>query len=178
MLDFGNVRLVGMSAKDLQDMYFFRIIADPNPDNPGRQLVTMLPDDVVLNTRRAFATSPISVTGYSALGVPEGRYIAQANSESCIQLKTGDCAPRSLLIRAPFFSRFDIGLTKRFPLKGSANFELRVDVLNLFDNINFNPVADPGTDDDIFQVGTAYRDPDNNFDPGGRLGQFSFRINW
>ena len=26
VLDFGNVRLVGMSAKDLQDMYFFRII--------------------------------------------------------------------------------------------------------------------------------------------------------
>ena len=51
-------------------------------------------------------------------------------------------------------------------------------MLNLFDNINFNPVANPGDDDDIFQVGTAYRDPDNNFDPGGRLGQLSFRINW
>jgi hypothetical protein len=178
VLDFGNVRLVGMSAKDLQEMYFFRIIPDPNPDNPGRQLVTMLPDDVILNTRRAFETSPISQSGYSDLGVPTGRYIAPANSENCIQLKVGDCAPRSLLIRAPFFTRFDIGLTKRFPIKGTANFEFRVDVLNLFDNINFNPVADPGDEDDIFQVGTAYRDPDNNFDPGGRLGQLSFRINW
>ena len=178
VLDFGNVRLVGMSAKDLQEMYFFRIIPDPNPDNPGRQLVTMLPDDVILNTRRAFETSPNSPTGYSDLGVPTGKYIAPANSENCIQLKAGDCAPRSLLIRAPFFTRFDIGLTKRFPLKGTANFEFRVDVLNLFDNINFNPVADPGDDDDIFQVGSGYRDPDNNFDPGGRLGQLSFRINW
>ena len=175
-LNFGNVRLVGMTAKDLQDMYEFRIIDDP--DNPGRQLVTMLPEDVILNTRRAFSTNPNSETGYSDLGAPTGRHFAPANSESCIQLKAGDCAPRTLLIRAPFFSRFDIGVTKRFPLRGAANFELRIDVLNLFDNINFNPVANPGDGGGIFQVGSAYRDPDNNFDPGGRLGQLSFRINW
>jgi hypothetical protein len=176
VLNFGNVRLVNMSPKDLQEMYSFRII--PDPANPGRELVTMLPDNVILNTRRAFSTSPSSSTGYGALGVPEGPHIAPANSENCIQLKAGDCAPNTLLIRAPFFSRFDIGVTKRFPLQGSVNFELRIDVLNLFDNINFNPVANPGSGDTIFQVGTAYRDPDNNFDPGGRLGQLSFRINW
>jgi hypothetical protein len=175
-LNFGNVRLVNMTAKDLQEMYFHRII--PDPANPGRELVTMLPEDVILNTRRAFSTSPTSTTGYSALGVPEGPHIAPANSESCIQLKAGDCAPATLLIRAPFFSRFDIGVTKRFPIHGAVNFEFRVDVLNLFDNINFDPVANPGSGDTIFQVNTAYRDPDNNFDPGGRLGQLSFRINW
>jgi hypothetical protein len=175
--DFGNVRLVGMTAKDLQNMYSFRII--PDPDNPGRELVTMLPDDVILNTRRAFNTSPNSATGYSDLGVPEGRYIAPANSDgNCIQLKAGDCAPRTLLIRAPFFSRFDIGVSKRFPISGRTNFEFRVDVLNLFDNINFNQVSNPGGGDTIFQVGSAYRDPDNNFDPGGRLTQLSFRLNW
>ena len=174
--DFGNVRLVGMTAKDLQKMYSFRIIDDPA--NPGRQLVTMLPDEVILNTRRAFSTSPNSPTGYSDLGVPTGRYIAPANSEDCIQLKAGDCAPRTLLIRAPFFTRFDVGVTKRFPLGGRTNFEFRVDVLNLFDNINFNQVSNPGGGDTIFQVNGAYRDPDNNFDPGGRLTQLSFRFNW
>ena len=30
----------------------------------------------------------------------------------------------------------------------------------------------------IFQVTAAYRDPTNNFDPGGRLGQLSVRLNW
>jgi hypothetical protein len=176
VLNFGNVRLVNMTAKDLQEMYSFRII--PDPANPGRELVTMLPDNVILNTRRAFSTSPTSSTGYGGLGVPEGPHIAPANSENCIQLKQGDCAPSTLLIRAPFFSRFDIGVTKRFPLQGSVNFELRIDVLNLFDNINFNPVANPGSGETIFQVTSGYRDPDNNFDPGGRLGQLSFRINW
>jgi hypothetical protein len=175
MVDFGNVRLVGMSVNDLQKMYKYDLRV--NPDN---SLVTpyMLPDDVILNTQRAFSTSPTSPTGYSDLGVPVGRYIAPANSADCVQLKAGDCAPRTLLIRAPFFTRVDIGVTKRFRLRGNTNFELRADVLNLFDNINFFPVDTPGGGDTIFQADEAYRDTDNTFDPGGRLGQLVFRLNW
>ena len=176
MVNMGNVRVVGMTLDELQDLYEFRINDDPV--NPGRKLVTMLPDDVILNTRRAFSTSATSLTGYGALGAPENRYLAPANNENCIQLKAGDCAPRTVLVRAPWFFRVDIGMTKRFPIKGSYNFEVRVDVLNLFDTVNFNPVANPGGGATIFQVGSAYRDPDNNFDPGGRLGQFSLRFNW
>jgi hypothetical protein len=96
----------------------------------------------------------------------------------CIQRFAGECTPRNVLIRAPWFTRVDIGLTKRFPLSGAMNFEVRADVLNLFDNVNFNPSANPGGGATIFQVGSAYRDPDNNFDPGGRLGQLSVRFNW
>ncbi|MBI4476230.1 MAG: TonB-dependent receptor, partial [Acidobacteria bacterium] len=175
MVNFGNVRLVGMSAKDLQKMYKFDLRV-----NPATGLVTpfMLPDDVILNTRRAYSVSTTSVTGYAALGVPEGRYIAPANSADCIQLKAGDCAPRTLMITAPFFTRFDIGVTKRFPIRGNTNFEFRFDLLNVFDNINFNPVANPGAGATIFQATAAYRDPNNTFDPGGRLGQLVFRLNW
>ena len=86
--------------------------------------------------------------------------------------------PASMLIRAPFFTRIDVGLTKRFPLRNRMNFELRVDMLNLFDNINFTPENNPGSAADIFQVGDAYTDIGNNFDPGGRLGQISIRFNW
>src|SRR4030095_11851505 len=109
-----------------------------NPDN-GLLTPYMLPADVILNTRRAFSTSTTSPTGYSDLGVPEGRYIAPANNASSLPLKEGDCAPRTLIIRAPFFSRFDIGIIKRIPIRGSTNIELRADVLNLFDNVNFAP---------------------------------------
>jgi hypothetical protein len=176
MMDMGGVRLVNMTKDELEDLYEFRIIDDPA--NPTQKLVTMLPDDIILNTRRAFGTSAASPTGYGALGAPEGKYLAPANSENCIELAAGDCTPRTLLVRAPWFFRVDIGMTKRFPFKGRSNVEIRVDVLNLFDNINFNPVSNPGGGATIFQVGTAYRDADNNFDPGGRLGQFSFRFNW
>lgn len=82
------------------------------------------------------------------------------------------------MLRAPWFTRFDVGMTKRFNLKGSMNIEIRGDVLNLFDNINFNPVANPGTGATIFQVTSAYTDASNTYDPGGRLGQLMIRFNW
>ena len=69
-------------------------------------------------------------------------------------------------------------MTKRFPLVGRTSAEVRFDILNLFDNINFDPAAGPGGGATIFQTTTAYRDPANNFDPGGRLGQVSFRFSW
>jgi hypothetical protein len=175
-LNFGNVRLVGMDAGELQSEYFYRITDDPL--NPGRQIVKILPDDIILNTRRAFNLSPSDPTGYSDLGVPEGRYIAPANRADCIELRNGDCEPRTLLIRAPYFVRFDVGWTKRIPLRGRSNIEVRFDLLNLLDNINFNPVANPGAGGTIFQVNSAYTDSSNTYDPGGRLGQIMIRFNW
>ncbi len=182
-VDFGNVRLVGMAAKDLQQMYKHDIRIDPAS---GLRTVYMLPDDVILNTRRAWSVNPASATGYSALGVPEGRYIAPPNTADCIQLKAGDCAPRTLLIRAPWFSRFDIGATKRFPIRGTVNLEVRFDLLNVFNTINFDPFGPTTTTTSsaffgaptFSQVNSAYQDPSNTFDPGGRLGQVMFRINW
>lgn len=176
MVNFGNVRLAGMTPKDVQKLYKHDIRIDPAT---GLKTVFTMPDDVILNTRRAFSVSTTTLDGYStSLGVPEGRYFAPANSDGCIQLRTGDCAPRYLMIRAPFFTRFDIGVTKKFPIHGSVNFELRADVLNVFDNINFNQSNSPGTGAGIFQVTSAYSDFNNVFDPGGRLGQLVFRLNW
>ena len=83
------------------------------------------------------------------------------------------------MVRAPWFTRFDIGVTKRFPINGSVNFEFAFQVLNVFDNINFDPWEDAiNGDDDIFQTTSAYTDASNTYDPGGRLGQLMFRINW
>jgi carboxypeptidase family protein/TonB-dependent receptor-like protein len=183
-INFGNVRLVGMSLDELTSVYKHEIRA--NPDT-GLATVYNLPQDIIDNTLRAFNVSTTSPTGYSSRGVPEGRYFAPANSADCLQLKAGDCAPRTVLVRAPWFTRFDIGVTKRFPIQGAMNFELRVDVLNVFDNINFNPfdftdisatLNTAYTNASFGQVTTAYQDPSNTFDPGGRLGQVMFRLNW
>jgi hypothetical protein len=175
-INFGNVRLVGMTKQDLQDMYRFEVRA--NPDT-GLPTVYMLPGDVILNTRRAFSVGTTTLNGYAeGLGAPEGRYIAPANSGGCLQVRAGDCAPRQLIIRAPWFSRVDLGLTKRFGLRGTSNIEVRIDFLNLFDNINFTPVANPGTNAAIFTVTAAYTDTSNTYDPGGRLGMLMLRLNW
>ena len=87
-------------------------------------------------------------------------------------------------MRAPWFTCFDIGVTKRFTISGNTNVELRADVLNVFDNTNFDstvPVfssTGAGAAATIFQATAAYRDPNNTFDPGGRLRQLVFRLNW
>ena len=177
--NFGNVRLVGMSMKEAQELYKWDARSDPQT---GQIRVFAFPDDVILNTRRAFGGSTTSVNGYSDLGVPTGRYFAPANSIDCIQVKAGDCAPRAVVLLAPWFTRFDIGLTKRVRLGGgSKNIEFRADVLNVFNNINYSVLdasRTPGTGATIFQTTEAYRDLDNTYDPGGRLGQLAIRFNW
>lgn len=79
MLDFGNVRLVNMTKKDLQEAFKLRF------DDAGRAIY-MLPQDIVDNTLKAWNVTP---TGYSS-GAPEGRYIAPANGPDCIELGQGD----------------------------------------------------------------------------------------
>jgi Carboxypeptidase regulatory-like domain/TonB dependent receptor len=179
-VNFGNVQLVGMTVDELTDAYKWEV--RPNPTS-GAQTVYYLPQDIIDNTRRAFSLSTTSANGYSSLGAPEGRYFTPANSVDCIQLRAGDCAPRTLLVRQPFFTRFDIGLTKRFPIRNQVNFELRFDVLNVFDNVNFLPHStaannSPGSGANIFTTDQSYRDFNNQFDPGGRLGQIVVRLNW
>lgn len=176
--NFGNLRLVGMTKAEAQKLYKFEIRNDPQT---GLPTVFTMPDDVILNTRRAFGVSTTSPSGYGGLGAPEGRYFAPANTADCIQLKAGDCAPRALVLVSPWFTRFDIGLTKKVSLGGNRSLEFRADVLNVFDNINFT-VNDnsrtSGTGAGIFQTDSAYRDLDNTYDPGGRLGQLAIRFNW
>jgi Carboxypeptidase regulatory-like domain/TonB dependent receptor-like, beta-barrel/TonB-dependent Receptor Plug Domain len=182
LMDLGNVRLVGMSESDLQDMYKF--YEKPNPAT-GIDEVWMLPEEVILNTRKAFSTSNTTTTGYStSLGVPEGRYIAPANSADCVQVRAGDCAPRNVMMLAPWFKRFDVGAAKRFGTGGSTNIEVRFDMLNVFDTPNFTAVGGAGTTTaagtaaTIFRVTSAYTDASNTYDPGGRIGQLTFRFNW
>ncbi len=176
--NFGNVRLVGMTLRDAQKLYKWEARRDPQT---GEIRVFAFPDDVILNTRRAYSVSTTNLNGYSDLGAPVGRYFAPANTADCIQLKAGDCAPPTTILLAPWFTRFDIGLTKRVRLGGGKSLEFRADVLNVFNNVNFT-VEDanrtPGAGATIFQATQAYRDLDNTYDPGGRLGQLAIRFNW
>ena len=90
-------------------------------------------------------------------------------------------AARRCVLLAPWFTRFDIGVTKKIPIGGRKNFELRADVLNVFNNINFTVTDDsrtPGTGAGFSRPIAAYRDLDNTYDPGGRLGQLAIRFNW
>jgi Carboxypeptidase regulatory-like domain len=166
-----GVQLVGMTEEELQKMYKVRI-------NDQTKVITMLPDDVILNTRRAFSTSATTPGGYGSLGAPEGRYIAPASGPNCTQLYPGDCGPRNIFLTGPMFTRFDFSAKKAFPLSGKTSFQLEVDVLNIFGAINFSPTFNPGSGGTIFQVTSAYTDISGTYDPGGRLGQIVWRVLW
>src|SRR3954463_11970280 len=137
ILSFGNVRLVGMSAKDLQKVYNIqeRLVSR------GKQLLFILPQDIIDNTIKAFSTSATSSTGYGSLGPPSGRYFAPANGPDCIQIVNGDCAARDHYVTGPKVTTFDLSIVKRITLYGHTNFEFHADAINAFNNINFAPVV-------------------------------------
>jgi hypothetical protein len=169
-LNFGNVRLEGMTLEELQKAFKIRV-------DPATKIVYTLPQDIIDNTIRAFSTSS-TASGYGALGAPTGRYLAPANGPDCIQEVRGDCAPSDVFVTGPIFTRFDLNMRKRFPIRGKVTFDLAVDIMNVFNAINFDAVAQAGDGATINQVTQSYLDPNVTFDPGGRVMQLVFRINF
>jgi len=104
--------------------------------------------------------------------------MAPAGDANCTRIFAGDCGVRQQLLKAPWFSRFDLSLKKRIPFAGRASFDMQVDILNVFGAINYNAVFSTSTNPDNYRVTTAYADINNSYDPGGRIGQLVFRVNW
>jgi hypothetical protein len=170
LLDFGSVALVGITREELQKEFQLRF-------DDANKIVYNLPQDIIDNSRRAFNTSATDPTGYSTLGVPTGRYLAPASSESCAQIISGDCTQQQLLVNGPQFTRFDLSMIKRFRIRESMNVEFRAEFLNAFNYVNFFGTASIGGTTSS-QVTSAYQDINNTQDPGGRLIQFVLRFNF
>jgi hypothetical protein len=167
--------MYGMTADELQRSIEYRIVpASADGTTPLR--VYNLPQDIIDNTIRAFS---VNVSGYTA-GAPTGRYFAPANGPDCIQLIRGDCAPADVQAVAPPYSRVDLGVRKQVGLGRTMRLHFEVDVLNLFNAINFNPVALPAnpTNRDGYLVTESYQDVNNLADPGSRIGQLVVRFTW
>jgi hypothetical protein len=134
LLDFGNVRLVGMSVDDFRKSFNLRTA-------PDGQLY-LLPQDIIDNTVAAFNVSATSPTGYAG-AAPKGRYLAPANGPDCIEVTPGygDCGLRNLVVTGPKLVRFDLSAVKRTALVGGATFEFRAEMLNAFNKPYFTPVT-------------------------------------
>jgi hypothetical protein len=176
ILSFGNVRLVGMTDQNLRDLFKIR------KDDQNR-IVYILPKDIIDNTIKAFNASATSPTGYGALGPPSGRYFAPANGPDCLQVVPGDCAPREHFVTGPNFVRVDVSVSKTVALAKGVNFQFRADFLNALNNVDFVPVVPSNSNAALAsatfgQVTSAYTDSSNTQDPGGRLVQLAFRLNW
>jgi hypothetical protein len=182
--DIGDVKLVNMSLSDLQHEFKYYT-------NPADGFVYNLPQDLIANTIRAWTIDVTSPTGHPACtgsnaatcGGPDPTkpYIAPPSSADCTTIITGDCNTRQQLLKAPLFTRFDLSIKKRFPFAGRASFDFGIDILNVFGAIDFNSVFPSGSalaTVDNYRVTTAYADINNTYDPGGRIGQLVFRVNW
>jgi hypothetical protein len=186
----GNVQLVGMTRKELQDA--IGIYRDVDADGVSRGNVYLLPLDIRTNTWRAnsigFNTNlnngPLGPT--FAQGLPEGRFIAPAGFGNCKQAASGDCGFTNLVLHGPSFFRTDASIVKRIKFTESTNLELRGEFLNAFNNINFlvgNAGADlntlGGLNASTFgRFTAAYQDLSTTNDPGGRLVQLVVRFNF
>jgi hypothetical protein len=135
LLDLGNVRLVGMDQDELEASFKLRI------DDQRR--VYLWPQDIIENTVKAFNVSATSANGYSAQGPPSGRYLAPADSFDCIERVRGEgaCGVQSLVVTGPMFKQFDLSVLKRIDIVGRVTAEIRLDALNVFNNVNFAPVS-------------------------------------
>ena len=147
LLNFGNVRLVGMTLQDLRGAVGLRF------DDANKQIYYE-PDDMLKNTIAAYNTRATTSTGYSAaFGVPTGRYISPANSGGCIQVVAGDCAPNTAYVRGPGFWNFDMSLAKKIRFTEQSNFEFRGEFINIFNNVNFNGTTCTSSSQTCGQVG-------------------------
>jgi hypothetical protein len=169
LVDLGNVRLVGMTADDVQGFFKLRF------DDTGKK-VWMMPQDVIDETIKAFSVSATSRTGYGTLGAPSGRYFAPANGPDCIEVDDGgdygECGVRSLVVTGPTFKQHDLAIAKRVDIVGRTNFEFRLEMLNAFNNANFVPVGGIGNSIANYEV-TGLTGTNTS-----RTIQLVTRINW
>ena len=175
LVDLGNVRLVGMTADDVQGFFKLRF------DDAGKK-VWMLPQDVIDNTIRAFNVSATSPTGYASGGPPTGRYFAPANGPDCIEIDNGadfgDCGTRSLVVTGPMFQMHDFSVAKRVTVVGRTNVEFRFEMLNVFNNANFVPTGERGTNNSLGSTLNNYEVTGLTGANTARVIQLVTRFNW
>lgn len=180
---FGNVQLVGMTVKELQKEIKVR---------KGADVVTYLPDDIILNTQKAanVEVTNIANSGYGTTygtGGPTGRFLAPAGYGNCIQQYEGQCGFSNLIVYGPGFFKFDATLAKKFNLGEKRNIEFRATFLDVLNKPQFRV---GGWNGDVVNItlggatfgqlgnGSAYQDISTTNDPGGRLIDLMFRFNF
>ena len=170
-----GVKLEGMTVEELQKNFKINTTVTA----AGVTQVWSFPEDIRLNTWAAFSVDPTTATGYSvARGVPTGRYLRPSSEADCIAIYRYDCNTPDIKLNGPLFSRWDMRIKKRFPIHGRVNVEFMAEMLNVFDTINFNHSVNVNGGQDTFRVTSAYTDINTTFDPGGRIGQLVWRVNW
>jgi len=135
LIDLGNVRIVGMSAEEAGNAFGMRKVSDSE--------IYWWPQDIIDNTIKAYSRD---LNGFTR-GAPTGRYFAPANYDNCIETIAagyGDCGVRTFVLTPQWFKAFDLSFVKEVKLQGRKNLQLRIDMLNALDLVNFDPESGVG----------------------------------
>lgn len=157
---YGNgVVLHNMTMADLQ-----AVLGNyKSTDSTGKGIVTFLPDQVIFNTKAAFNQGGLSQSQVD----PNSKYI-------------GPPAPGTIGTRAyfhlPVWRFFNFSLIKTTKITERTDIEFRAQALNAFNLTNFQPNNNIGSA--FGQTSAAYRDSSGTVDPGGRILEFVFRLNF
>jgi len=153
LLNYGNVRLTGMTPDELRAASHLRF------DDANKQIYYM-PEDIRRNTIAAYNYVATEPTGFSkSYGIPTGRYIAPANTAGCMQIYGGQCAPLTLYVRGPRYWMLDLSAIKQIRFSERTNLELRGEFLNAFNNVNFLGATCAGSSETCGQVTSANNTP-------------------
>ena len=178
MVNFGNVRLVGMTQGDCRACTS-TTSGSIRPTGWRRSTCCR----TTSSSTPAAPTASIrrSLTGYSALGVPEGRYIAPAElRRTASQLQRPATArrarahPRAVVHALRYRRDQEVPDQGPHQLRSPSRRAERVQQHQLRQRSPDAGDRAPA----IFQTTGFYDDPSNTYDPGGRLGQMMFRFNW
>lgn len=167
-----GVTLHNLSTRQLQDMVEIR-----KTTVNGRGVVFWLPDSIIANSNAAFEVNGKTLANLD----PNAPYIGPPTTP-------GELGSR-IFLHGPRTMRFDLNVVKRTRITEQVSFEGRVQFLNAFNRPNFfitsatadaRTVALNSTALPFGQTRAAYRDftVSGTNDPGGRLVEFQFRLNF
>jgi hypothetical protein len=160
-----GIALHNMTPQDLQNMVNIR----KTTGSDGVGVVYYLPQSLINNTLAAYNTGGFTPAQLD----PSQPYISPAPA--------GTLGWRGYLYQN-WTRFFDVSLVKRTRVWESANIEFRATALNVFNMTNFGVGASGTNYNNIGsafgQVSGAYRDISGTVEPGGRILEFSLRVNF
>ncbi len=163
----GGVVLHNMTASDLQSM----VGIYKSTGSDGKGIVTYLPASVITNTEAAF-----NLAGLTPANVdPNAKYIGPAPA--------GTIGYKAFFYQ-PWQRHFDFGVTKVTAITEKVNLQFSANALNIFNLTNFLPNSTANANGTALntinssfgQILAAYRDTSGTVDPGGRIIEFRFRL--
>lgn len=174
--NYGGYRLVGMSEHEFARLFKLHKV----PDETGTVQIYMFPMDVIEQSIVAlYGTSAATASGYAG-AAPTGRYLAPASGPDCVQYLPAMCpgTRETRIVTGPMFWKVDLSIVKRLAVVKRVRLEARMDLLNVFDTVNFLATGAPGSTVSAWRVTAAATETIESAEVGGRITQFGLSVSW